>query len=513
MLRFEVYHHGVLVDKIDLTGAYLFGQDRIPIRAELSAAQGQISCVKRMAGPAGLSLLWEAGDAGKLMLSTTRLPERGEPYNLNVELARSRIMQLLLKREDWGLFDFDEAAGLNEQMERIRQLFVEALKADEPGKAATIADRVLAQAITFSERMSLFHAEIFNRRRKGNPAMPRLVFGCLADLDQNNDRYRQRLLEVSDFVSLPVAWKQLAPKERTYQWDVLDEWLNWASLHHRAVHAGPLVSFDPVDVPEWLYLFEHDYEALRDTIYEHLQSVVQRYEKKIRVWRVLSGLHAYNSFNLGFEQIMELTRLSCSVVKRVSPKGVAIIDLVLPWGEYYARNQRTIPPLLYADMCVQSGVKFDAFGLQLYLGAPRDGSFVRDLMQISALLDEFAGFGLPLQITGVQVPSEVTPETTGAMANVSPADAGRWHQDWNPRLQAEWLAAFARVAMSKPFVESLCWRDVAETANHFLPHGGLCKDDLTPKLSFRELRNFRASLIGPEEASGEGPRPLEPRQA
>jgi hypothetical protein len=174
--------------------------------------------------------------------------------------------------------------------------------------------------------------------------------------------------------------------------------------------------------------------------------------------------------------------------------------LVLPWGEYYARNQRTIPPLLYADMAVQSGIKFDGFGLQLCMGVPRDGLYVRDLLQVSSLLDEFMGFGVPLHISATQVPSDVTPDAWDAWGGRAPAsEGGRWHHSWNPRLQAEWLQAFCRVALSKPYVETICWRDLADYEGHYLPHGGLCRNDLAPKLAFRELRNFKAALTSLED--------------
>ena len=510
MLRFDVYQNGQRAEQIDLAGAYLFGQDHIPIRAELAAADGQIACQKRPPGACGLALLWDAGVPGKLMLSTSRLPERDAPYSLNIELARARVMHLIQKREDWGLFDYDEAASLNEEFEAVRKQFVKALQCRQAGEAAKLADETLSSAITLGERIALFHADIFLRRRRSSSAISRVGFGCMADLFSSTERFRQRLAEGFDFVSIPTGWKRLAPKERTYQWELIDDWTNWAGAHRRAVHAGPLVSFDPADVPEWLYIWEHDYEALRDMIYEHLQKVVQRYERKVRAWRVVSGLHAYNSFNLSFEQIMELTRMSCSVVKRLAPRSIVLIDLVLPWGEYYARNQRTIPPLLYADMAVQSGIKFDGFGLQLYMGVPRDGMYLRDLMQVSSLLDEFVGFALPLQITGVQVPSDVTPDGWDAFGGKAPvAEAGRWHAEWNPRLQAEWLQAFARIAISKPYVESICWRDLADYEGHFLPHGGLCRNDLQPKLAFRELRNFRASLVAGEDAEAGETKPAE----
>ncbi len=501
MLRFDAYHNGAPAERIDLSGAYVFAQDNIPVQADLAAGKGQISCMKRTAGACGLALLWDAGEPGRLLLPTTRLPDRKTSYNLNVELARSRVMHLLQKREDWGLFDYEEARPLNDEFEQVRHLFVESLKCDVPGEAAKLADTALAAAITLGEKTALFHADAFLRRRRQMTAANRVGFGCVVDLLNGQDRYRGRLSEVCDFIAVPTGWKRLAPRERAYQWEHVDDWVNWAVTHRRGIHAGPLVSFDPDEVPEWLYIWEHDYDALRDLIYEHLRRVVRRYERKVRLWKVVSGLNAYNSFNLSFEQIMELTRMSCSVVKRLAPRSTVLIDLVLPWGEYYARNQRTIPPLLFADMAVQSGIKFDGFGVQICLGAPRDGMFVRDLLQISALLDEFVGFGMPLHITGVQVPS----------SSAAPAGrAGHWHANWNQRLQAEWLQAFARVAISKPFLESLCWRDLIDDRGHALPNGGLCKENLQGKLAFRELRNFRAQLLAGEDGAigqppGSGP--------
>ena len=495
MLRFDVYRDGGPANLIDLGGAYVFGQSDIPVRADLIADKGQISCVKRAGGACGLALLWDAGKPGRMLLSTTRLPDRKAPYNLNVELARAFVMRLTQKREDWGLFDYEKARPLNDEFEEVRRLFVSSLNCNEPVEAARAADDALAKAIMLGEKMALFHSDIFLRRRRQSSAAGRVGFGCVVDLLSGNNRYRQRLSETFDFVSIPTTWKHLGPKERSYKWEQVDDWVNWAVANRRPIHAGPLVSFDPAHIPEWLYIWEHDYEALRDLIHEHIQQVVQRYERKVSLWRVACGLHAYNSFNLSFEQIMELTRMSCLLVKKLAPKSVVLIDLVLPWGEYYARNQRTIPPMLYAGMAVQSGIRFDAFGVQVYMGAPQDGMYVRDFMQISSMLDEFVGFGVPLEITGVQAPSDISADAWDAWGGkILVKDAGYWHIPWNQRLQAEWLQAFCRTAISKPFVESICWRDLADYEGHYLPHGGLCHNNMRAKLAFEELRNFRSFM-------------------
>lgn len=496
MLRFDVYIDAAPAKSIDLGGAYAFGSDGIPVRAELTAGNGQVTCVKRVPGACGLALLWEVKRVGRFLLPTTRLAERSKPYNLNVELARAQLTRLAQKREDWGLFDFPDAEKLNGELDAARGKFIAALQAPDGPTAARLADEALCDGMLVGEKMALFHADVlFARRKMTSPSGIAGVFGCQVNLAAMREEYVERLRDAVDFINVPISWKLTEPKERQFQYSQVDAWFAWAARNRRPVHAGPLVSFDPTHLPEWLYLWEHDYEALRDLIYEHIQKIVTRYEKQVRTWTVVSGIHAYNSFNLNFEQLMELTRMSCLTVKKLAPRSNVMIELVTPWGEYYARNQRTIPPLLYADMAVQGGVKFDCFGMQMYQGAPVDGYYVRDLMQISSLMDEFVGFAKPLHITGCGAPSDVAPDAGDAWAGKELAiKAGSWHGPWTQRLQAEWLQAFCRMAISKPFVETISWRDLSDFESHFVPHGGLCKSTMEPKLAYKELRALRALL-------------------
>jgi len=495
MLRFEVYTNGRAVDGIDLSGAYLFGQDGIPVRGDLAVSEGTIICKKRVHGACGLALLWDTCEPGRLMLPTTRLPDRDRPYNLNIELARARLRLIGAKIEEWGLFDYDDAASFNREFRTVRQMFITALKGDPPQRAAKLADQALEAAVTLSERLALFHADVFLDRKTAAGSAARTRFGCRVALDHLSSDYQDRLREALDFLAIPMPWKHVEPRESRYQFSQIDTWINFAARARKPIHIGPVIDFDPENLPEWLYLWEHDYDSLREVIYEHLQHIVKRYARQVRTWSVVSGLHAFNNFNLSFDQIMELTRMSCLLVKKLAPRSQVMIETVMPWGEYYARNQQTIPPQLYADMAVQSSIQADAFGVQIFMGVPQDGYYVRDLMQISSLLDEYVDLRKPVQITACAVPSEMDADVGDAWAGQADiAQAGQWHSPWSQRLQAEWLQAFYRIVISKPYVDSICWRDLGDTPGHYMPHGGLCSQDMTPKLAFRELRNFRAKM-------------------
>src|SRR4051812_9122360 len=166
MLRFRVFHDGVAPAELDLSTAYLVGSDSVPIRGEFTYDRGEIICRKRAVGPAALSLMWQTKNFGTVMLETTRLPERDEPYILNLELARGRVMRLMQKREEWGIFDIPETAALNDKSLEARDLLLEAItRQQEPAKASIFGDRCLDVVLPLSEQAALAHADLLLQRR------------------------------------------------------------------------------------------------------------------------------------------------------------------------------------------------------------------------------------------------------------------------------------------------------------------------------------------------------------
>ncbi|MCH7813406.1 MAG: endo-1,4-beta-xylanase [Planctomycetes bacterium] len=497
MLRFRVFSDGKPVAKLDLSGAYLVGSDGVAVRAEIEFKKGEIRCQKRGVGPVGLAVVWPVNGAGRLMLETTRLPERERPYVLQVELARNRMMRLLHKVEDWEIDDPECGQSVAQPVTQSRDLLIQALQADDDAEAARLADESLAVGIRAAETLSLHHASTELARRRGAADFGKRFFGCGIGLDSQSDEYRRKLLEAFDFAAVPFSWRQIEPAEQKFNWGPLDNWVEWLSNAGIPIKGSNLVSFAEADVPDWLYIWEHDFETIRDLVYEHIRRVLNRYGQYIQTWDVVSGLHGVNCVSFNFEQLMELTRMAAAVTKQLLPGSTAIIELVAPWGEYYARNQRTIPPMLYADMALQSGINFDAFGLRCCFGAGLDGLYVRDLFQISSMIDRFAGRSKTLHVTAVQVPSDTAVDKGDAWKGAQSAAAGgAWHSPWTEDLQAQWLRGFYEIALSKSFVDSVTWCDLADAGGHYLPHGGLLRRDLTPKPAYQQLANIRKEIRG-----------------
>jgi hypothetical protein len=335
------------------------------------------------------------------------------------------------------------------------------------------------------------HADLLLQRRIATRNFPRGAFGVRIEPALATEQYRRLLLPTVDFVRMPMWWKTIEPQEQQYAWGTVDEWMDFLRRARVPVVAGPLVHFSNVAIPDWLYIWEHDYETVRDLLYEHVDRVAARYGPQVVLWNVLSGLHVNAQFSFTFDQLMDLTRMTVGLVKKTNPAARTMIELTQPWGEYYANNQRSIPPLLYAEMIVQSGIQFDVFGVQLRFGIPRDGCWQRDLFQISSLLDRFASLGKTVMISSIQVPSAPADSSGGA---------GVWRRPWSEALQAKWLEAVTDIALSKPYVEAICWNDLSDPKSpipsHAIAHGGLANADNSPKQSAKTWASLRRAVLG-----------------
>lgn len=495
MLRFKAYRDGKPAEAIKLAGTYCIGADDVPLRADITAEHGTITCEKHSAGPAGLVLLWPVKGVGEVMVETVRLVEREKPYILTVELARGRLMRINAKTEDWGILDLEEGASIAQMLHDSREALIAALQADDEATASTLGDEALRHAIEAGEALARIHAHLFISRRIETGGFTRRVFGCSIHGDAVSSLGCQRIKDSFDFATIPLVWRDIEPTEQNFAWDTLDGWVEALAKQHVPMHGAPLLSFAEAHVPDWLYTWAHDFDTIRDLAFEHARRIINRYGQHIQTWHVASGLHANTCFSFNFEQLMELTRMTSALANQLSPRGTTVLDIVTPWGEYYARNQRTIPPLLYADMAVQSGINFDVFGLHFFFGPGLDGMYLRDMFQISTMLDHFLKFSKPVRITAVQVPSGTTLTKADRETRHMPAiTGGVWRKPWNEAVQADWLGQFLDVALSKPFVESVTWHGLADHPSQPVPHGALLRSDLTPKLAFERLTKIRTEV-------------------
>jgi len=489
-VKFRVFKNGKIVDKFALCGAYLFGTDGIGIRrAKFTFKNSFLECEKPNLETAGLALLWPIEGFGKVLLPTTCLPEREKPYNLNVEIARAKLMQIINKREDWAFFD--QLEGFEDISKQAQVLFTQAIQnIKNPPLASKLADESLKKAIVFSEDLAVKQAESLFGARSNTHGFGRGCLGCRIDPKQiTNPEYVARLMELFGSVTIPINWAQIEPREDD-DFTSIDVCIEALIKKKLTFSAGPLLCFSKEYLPRWLLSSKAGFEKIRDTAYQFASMVALRYSNIIRSWCVISGLNVFNHFGFDFEQVLEMTRAANMAIKAASSsRALKIIEISNPWGEYYATTPHTIPPLVYIDMLVQSGINFDAFGLQVKFGKNQSGMHVRDMLQISAVLDYFAPIARPLYITALEVPSQ------NGDGLHQPEVAGIWHQKWSQAKQAQWLEQFYKIALSKPFVETVTYSNIIDKADSTIAYSGLLTNQLEPKKSFNTLKKLRNSIF------------------
>jgi hypothetical protein len=481
---------------------------------------------------------------GLLSIQTCLLQQRERPYLLAMELARHRIMLFLNKLEDWGLFDLAAEHPVMVQFEQARQAFTEANVAQlngtptagsEPGGFSPQAQRQslrsISLAINAGEGLAIVNAERqLKLRQTGQgyadaiahlarltpeipaPGSPILIPGSghvvLPGLPQVGmavspvafSEIHQRAVQMTcDFINMPMRWVDMEPSEGKYQFAATDRWIEWAIRTAKmTVVGGPLLDFRAASIPEWLYIWENDYETLRDLVFEHVQAVVTRYRRTVQRWVVASGLHVNTNIKISFDQIMDLTRMCVLLVRKLHPAGKVILEIDQPWGEYHAFNRRSIPPYLYAEAVMQAQLHIDGIGLRVHMGDARPGAATRDLMSFSALLDRYAALEKPIHLT-LGVPSGPVPlkpfrPRVGADAEDA-YEPGRWRGSWNEAHQADWITAAMTIAAGKPYVHSICWQELADTPDSpEMPLGGILGPTGTPKSALARLAQIRACL-------------------
>lgn len=495
VLKFEIYRNGERLRQFSPINAMAVGPESVPWTGNITFRDEHLVVSRNDENASGVSLLWDLGKTGAYQMETTRLPPRAKPYILNVELARFRLMKIVQKQEDWNLFDFPRTEKLQQQFREAQGLFAESLAhLDKPETASRLADRSMEIAVNLSEELARFHAELLLNRRRATNSMPRHLFGCRVDWTINNQKYRDMICEMCDFVVVPMPWKLLQPTEDEFLTDALDDWIEALARKRILIIAGPLVDLSDAYVPDWLYIWEHDFETLRDLAYDYVRKVVFRYRRAVTAWNVVGGLNATTAFTLSFEQMIELTRVLVQQVRTVASNARTIVTVKHPFGEYHAHPHPTVPPMLYAEMVAQAGMHFDAFALELEMGVPTRCQFTRDLFQLSTMLDRFSTLGKPLFCTGFGVPGKASPDSNDVSGGaLDPGVAGRWHEPWSPERQAQWLDEFSRIALSKPYVENLCWANFSDTAPT-LPGGGLLTDMLQPKPAMKSVQSLREQM-------------------
>src|SRR5262245_54445765 len=456
------------------------GPDNMPTPTELTFAGGQMR-TRRIVDESGwLVAPWEIGGVGLVMGTTATLMERNRPYNLLVELTRGKVNQMRCQAADWRMGGLQISDELEQAIQTATLAFGRAVTSTSGGTPTPQETKQAQESLQLGygaaqQLVEAYVEQVFHIRHQRAPKLD-TTLGCRlspaggtfpAVLNEGGVTFARAF----NSVSLPFSWYEVEAEESTYHWQPYDELLAWAQSQQLEVTAGPLVDFSSVLLPAWLWLWERDVPSMASFMCKFVEAAVRRYRGQIRRWQVSAGSNCSSVLGLGEEELLGMTYRLADTARQVDPSLELVIGIAQPWGEYMAQSDWNHSPFIFADTLIRSGINnLAALDVEVVMGVTPRGSYCRDVLEASRLLDLYALLGVPLRVTLGYPIAEGSDPLADPEAQIN---AGRWRAGFTPQAQAEWAAAFGSLVLCKPFVQGVQWVHFSDAQPHQVPNAGV----------------------------------------
>ena len=325
--------------------------------------------------------------------------------------------------------------------------------------------------------------------------------------DTKNAAYRRLFADAFNMATIPFYWRDLEPEQgkprfakdspRVYRRPPIDLCLEYCERSGVTPKAHCLVYdyFTPDWVPNETAALKRAYEVRMRTLAEH-------YANRIHGWEVINEtLCAYNRTVL--EQEKGLVEWAFELAERHFPLNELILNEMHAnvWGPAFHGDRSAYYMLI--ERALSRGRRIDAIGMQFHMFSRPEGEEEQSAPyynpeKLFAVMDRYADFGLPFQITELTIPAHDESEE-------------------NEQVQAEIIRRLYAIWFSHPNMEAIMYWNLVDGYAAYAPQGdmtcgenqyrgGLVRFDLTPKPSYYAVRDLfqktwhtETAVIGSEQ--------------
>jgi hypothetical protein len=471
--------------------AYLSGMDQIPWPCRSRLQDGRLTIDRNVTESGKFHIPFQVEGRGELMLATGTLMQRDRPYLLEIELARGKLNQVRNQLADWQGMGLTVPPAVEAALRKaLAEFSVASTSPEDPARAAECARRAIALGVEAGELLAETYIEqAVAMRTRFSPQLPTLVATKL-DHRLLPPAAMAHLQQTFNALNVPLVWRELETKEGEYRWPIYDKQIEWCHEQSVKVFGGPLLLLTDRGVPDWLCLWEGEFEQLLSLAADYVATVIHRYRGKVALWKCAARVNVAEVLSLQEEQKLQLAVRAIEVARQCDPTTPAIICFDQPWGEYLRHSESDLSPLHFADALVRAGLQLSGIGLEINVGYLPDGSTPRDRLDMSKMLDLWSYLGLPLHIT-LTVPSSEAMDPKSHSHSAPPPGASHW----TPESQAAWVKRYLPLLMAKAYVHSITWNQLSDAEPHEYPHGGLFDATSVAKPTFTALASLRKKYL------------------
>ena len=492
VLKFRVVPPELVNRVPDLRKAYVTGPDRTPGRSSVNARPGQLLLQRENTESGRFHVPWPVAGHGEPVISSATLSERHPAYDLAVELARGKLNDVQNQTFDWRQMGLAVPPEVEVRLAKARKSFARAATSrDKPDEAAAMAAKSLEDSCSAARLIAESYTAQLLRRRLDNGAVLPTTLACGLDGAPKGGPWAASLREIFHTGRVRMTWSSVSPDEGKKRWDEPDAQVQWAKKNGLAVAAGPLIELRPGAIPDWLWLWEGDYEEIQSQAVDYVRQAITRYGNKVATWHLVHRPAGHDILKLSEEEQIRLTAQVVQVARRMVPDAQLVVDFDRPWAEWMANSSFQLGPLHLADSLARAELGLGGIGLEIALAYSTFGSHLRDLLDLSRLLDLFALVNLPLHVS-FALPSSSAPDPQAAEG--IKVETIQWPRSVDEQLQCEWASSWISLAAAKPFVRSVTWLQATDAVPHIFPHAGLVKADGSPKAAYEWFAGFRKRI-------------------
>lgn len=479
----------LLVEAAERT--YVAGMEGIPWETVGTIAGGHLIVDRDTSESGTVTIPWPVAGHGELMLSTSNLMERAEPYLLPLELARGTINRLRNQASAWQQSGLTLAGDLDRRIHEATMALARAATLQhEPAEAVAQSQHALKLAVEGLELLgALYSKQALASRRQAGP-LPTLLACRLEEPPEG--KAAKKILSAFNAVVVPFTWRGIEMNSGQPNWERSDALVAWASAHNLKICGGPLFQLDLRSLPDWIYLWEEDWEELEAYILGHVAAVVQRYQGRVHLWNVAGRVNVDPALKIDEEQLLRLTVDAIEAVRTHDPRTPSIVSFDQPWSEHLAEKDRDLPPMHFADTLARAELGVAGFGLELNWGYWPQGTPARDVVELSRLIDRWTALGHPLLVS-LLAPSSAAEDPLASHPAGVIADAAaeipstKWQRSVVDRLLP--------VLMAKNAVQAIVWNQWTDTHPHEFAHGGLIDSQGKLKSALKGLTELRRQYL------------------
>jgi hypothetical protein len=475
-----------------LEHVYMCGPDDLPWFSRAYFSGDQLVIERNEDDSGRIFVPWRVGSSGPILISTSTLMEREEPYILEVELARGMANTLRNQIAQWEMMGLVVPDSLRAKVLEATRLFSRAATSQSDLAAAAAAGQSsLDTTIDAMHELATEYVSQALAMRRAQQRQFTSWFGVHLGGHRPKANVARHVVNTFNMVSLPLTWRTVEAVEGRRDWTDADAQVDWAHSAGLRVCAGPLLELDDRGVPDWTYLWEGDFDSLLKFMVDHVRAVVERYRGKVHLWQVAARLTHGHALGLSEEARLQLAAKAIVTVRQLDPATPRVVTFDQPWAEYLANEQLDLAPMHFADALVRADLGLSGIGLELNVGYHPGGSVHRGPLAISRLVDTWSLLELPL-LVALTHPSSAgeDPQTNGKIRVLNSEQ-----NEVTPESQRDWIREHVPLLLSKNAVQVVLWNQLSDAAPHHYPHSGVFNVEDKPKPALEALKKIRQQYL------------------